>query len=70
MEKAKREKDDKSKAINMKRRSFISTATIGSAGILLSSCGSQEKLAPSPHQNYPIVGHGDFKYRVRKDWGV
>ena len=70
MKKSKREKGDKSKTTNMKRRSFMSTATIGSAGILLSSCGSKEKLAPSSHQNYPIVGHGDFKYRVRKDWGV
>ncbi|MFY0689356.1 MAG: 6-bladed beta-propeller [Cyclobacteriaceae bacterium] len=49
------------------RRSFIQKAGITTA---LATTGFSFNIINRSAMQGPVVGHGDFKYRVNKDWGV
>jgi len=49
------------------RRDFIKKTTIVSAALSVPSYGFTILKKPALHEQ--IIGHGDFKYRVHKEWG-
>jgi len=49
------------------RRDFIKKTTIASAALSVPSYGFTILKKPALHEQ--IIGHGDFKYRVHKEWG-
>ncbi|MFY0598115.1 MAG: 6-bladed beta-propeller [Cyclobacteriaceae bacterium] len=49
------------------RRNFIKTTALASVAVSLPTLGFNIINKPSLHEE--IVGHGDFKYRVHKEWG-
>lgn len=51
----------------IKRRQFLQSSTALAIGAtILPSCLSSKS---TQNRNPDIIGHGDFKYRVHKDWG-
>ena len=51
----------------MKRRSFISGAVVSAAGI---SLFHPFNILQAKDKKGPVIGHGDFRYRVNTQWGV
>ena len=51
----------------MKRRSFISGAVVSAAGI---SLFHPFNILQAKDKKVPVIGHGDFRYRVNTQWGV
>ena len=50
-----------------KRREFLGNSTKLAGGILLTPHFNILSSKPSLGKN--LIGHGDFKYRVHKEWG-
>lgn len=51
----------------MKRRTFIANSLAAGAGLIFTSSFAIHSKQPRKGE---IIGHGDFKYRVNRDWGV
>ncbi len=51
----------------MKRRSFLMQAAMATVA---SSCAAPFNILTSTKNEGPVIGHGDFKYRVNTNWGV
>lgn len=65
---------------SLNRRKFLSNSSksalaLAASATLLSGCESskienEHASKKQIHSNYPIIGHGNYKYKVHKDWGV
>jgi hypothetical protein len=51
----------------MKRRDFILQASISAIGI---GCAKPFSIIRASKSKGPVIGHGDFTYRVNSSWGV
>jgi hypothetical protein len=51
----------------MQRRQFITRTSFGAISMAVSAPFNITSAAP---KNLPVIGHGDFRYRVNKEWGV
>jgi len=49
------------------RRDFIKNTALASAALAVPSYGFT--ILKKPELKEEIIGHGDFKYRVHKEWG-
>ena len=50
----------------MQRRQFIEKAALGALAFTAASFN----IIPARNNDGPIIGHGDFRYRVNRNWGV
>ncbi len=50
------------------RRSFFKKITLGT-GLAAAGLGPTI-LSATPSRKYPIIGHGNFQYRLKQDWGT
>ena len=53
---------------NNARRTFIKTSILAGAALSIPSYGFN--IINTPELEDEIIGHGDFKYRVEKGWGI
>ena len=51
------------------RRKFLKKTTLAS-GIAITASSSAFGILSCKSEENPTVGHGDFKYKVDKNWGV
>lgn len=52
---------------NNKRREFLSKSVLATAGLL--SVPHFNIMASKPKFHEKVIGHGDFTYKIHKDWG-
>ncbi len=52
------------------RRSFLYSSALAAGAISCTTGDSKKDQSMNDHSNGHIVGHGDFRYRVHKQWGV
>jgi DNA-binding beta-propeller fold protein YncE len=55
--------------MNKTRRSFIKKTAVA-AGIAVTPFENIFILTDRSQEQNPIIGHGDYRYRVDKDWGI